>query len=513
MNELTVNVKHYFSSELLQWYDQHKRVLPWRQNRDPYRVWVSEIMLQQTRVDTVIPYYERFMSHFPTVRDLAEAPEEQVLKCWEGLGYYSRARNLQAGAREVMSRHGGSVPDDTDAVGALKGVGPYTKGAIMSIAFNRPEPAVDGNVMRVLSRYFCLEDDIAKNTTRLKIEVLAASLIPDGRAGDFNQALMELGAMTCTPKSPGCLTCPVMEHCAGRLAGMELQLPIKTKAKPPRPELRLAALIKGAGEFAGKVLVRQRPETGLLAKMWELPHVLSPSGNSDDPAAAESSAPQKKRRSPQPEAGPLPGQAERQMDALCRALAEQERLLVRPHRWWMGADHVFSHIRWEVQVYEAEFGFVLSGEEPPLQLSHAPLSAEDRSGPPGRQLAAAAVASASQAASAARSASSAAAAASPSTAAAGQSLSASVEGNPLQQADRAAETGPLYGAASDRRQQLDFGDAELSAMGQALQEGTSEAHKLPDNYRWIGLEDMKELAFPNVFLRILNAYWDELEGA
>jgi A/G-specific adenine glycosylase len=241
METLQAETAVFFGRELLGWYDIVKRKLPWRINRDPYRVWVSEIMLQQTRVDTVIPYYERFMKRFPTVQALAEAPEDDVLKHWEGLGYYSRARNLQTGAREVVDRYNGIVPDDAAAVASLKGVGPYTAGAIMSIAFNRPEPAVDGNVMRVLSRFWLLEDDIAKPAARVKIERLARSIIPEGRAGDFNQALMELGALVCTPKSPGCLTCPVMEHCAGRLAGREVELPIKTKAKPPRPECRARA--------------------------------------------------------------------------------------------------------------------------------------------------------------------------------------------------------------------------------------------------------------------------------
>lgn len=209
----------FFSTELLSWYERSKRDLPWRRHRDPYYIWVSEIMLQQTRVDTVIPYFQRFIERFPTIRDLAEAPEEEVLKCWEGLGYYSRARNLQAAAKQVMERHGGIVPDTKAEVSALKGVGPYTTGAILSIAFNRPEPAVDGNVMRVLSRYFLIEEDVAKAGTRTLMEELAAELIPEGRASDFNQALMELGALVCTPKSPQCLICPVMARCAGRLEG------------------------------------------------------------------------------------------------------------------------------------------------------------------------------------------------------------------------------------------------------------------------------------------------------
>jgi A/G-specific adenine glycosylase len=333
--------KAYFSRELLTWYRRIKRDLPWRMNQDPYRVWVSEIMLQQTRVDTVIPYYERFMSKFPTVRALAEAPEPEVLKCWEGLGYYSRARNLQAGAREVVERYGGVVPDDKTAVAGLKGVGPYTTGAIMSIAFNRPEPAVDGNVMRVLSRYFCLEEDIAKPATRIGIEKLATSLIPEGAAGDFNQALMELGALVCTPKAPSCLPCPVMEHCAARLAGRETELPIKTKAKPPRPEKRAAVIIAGTGIYEGKILVRQRPETGLLAQMWELPHLLVP----------------KEQESIMEAAGEEDGVgAAAAGEWLTRSMESETGLLIRPRRWLMDADHIFSHIHWKMRIYLADLG-------------------------------------------------------------------------------------------------------------------------------------------------------------
>lgn len=333
-----IEVKTYFSTELLNWYRLIKRDLPWRINKDPYRVWVSEIMLQQTRVDTVIPYYNQFMSKFPTVRALAEAPEEEVLKSWEGLGYYSRARNLQAGAKEVAQRYGGIVPDDKASVAGLKGVGPYTSGAIMSIAFNRPEPAVDGNVMRVLSRYFCLEDDIAKASTRVGIEKLAASLIPEGAAGDFNQALMELGALVCTPKSPSCLPCPVMEHCEARLAGREMELPIKTKAKPPRPEFRAAAIVVGSGENAGKVLVRQRPATGLLAQMWELPHLLLPL---DKVNWLDETAPK--------EQGEL-------AEMISRMLDEDTGLLIRPRSWFTDADHIFSHIHWKMRFYLADLG-------------------------------------------------------------------------------------------------------------------------------------------------------------
>ena len=420
----------FFARELLAWYRAHKRDLPWRQSRDPYRIWVSEIMLQQTRVETVIPYYRRFLERFPTLLELAEAPEEEVLKLWEGLGYYSRARNLQAGAREVAERYGGVVPDDKAAVASLKGVGPYTAGAILSIAFNRPEPAVDGNVMRVLSRFFLLEHDIAKPGTRPIIERLAASLIPEGAAGDFNQALMEHGALTCTPKSPGCLICPVMERCAGRLAGMETALPVKTKAKPPRPELRLAALIEGEGPNAGKVLVRRRPDTGLLARMWELPHVLVPDGAAGVPegrrrtrarggAIAEAAAAEDGGAAGARDSAGVPGEQAEQMAYLGRALAGETRLLIRPRARWMRAEHVFSHIVWDVRVYKADFGFVL-GEE---------------------------------------------------TAAGADDL--------------AAEQSSPYGAGTHVR----------------------EERELPPGFRWIGPADMDELAFPNVFVRILKAYW------
>ncbi|WP_211748373.1 A/G-specific adenine glycosylase [Paenibacillus sp. Marseille-Q4541] len=323
--------KQYFSTELLNWYMENKRDLPWRRHRDPYYIWVSEIMLQQTRVETVKPYFERFITRFPTISDLAEAPEEDVLKLWEGLGYYSRARNLQAAAKQVLELHGGEVPNQKDAVFNLKGVGPYTAGAILSIAFNQPEPAVDGNVMRVLSRYFLIEDDIMKGSTRVKMETLAQELIPQGRAGDFNQALMELGALVCTPKSPHCLTCPVMEMCKGRIEGREDTLPVKKKAKPPRPEQRIAALVTGTLQNEGKVLVRQRPQTGLLAKMWELPHVLA-----SEPGALAYQVPD-----------------EPAMDIIAGHLIE-EGYPARPEAFWKLAEHTFSHIHWNLQLYRCK---------------------------------------------------------------------------------------------------------------------------------------------------------------
>lgn len=283
-------------------------------------------MLQQTRVETVIPYFHRFTELFPTVEALATAPEEDVLKAWEGLGYYSRARNLQAAVREVHESYGGVVPNTVREISSLKGVGPYTTGSVLSIAYNIPEPAVDGNVMRVLSRFFLIEEDITKPSTRKTMEALARELIPEGAASDFNQGLMELGALVCTPRSPHCLTCPVMEHCAARREGMEGALPVKKKAKPPRPEDRAVALIEGEGEHAGKVLIRQRPQEGLLAKMWELPHVTVPTGVVD---------------------------ADSRKQALKTVLAEEDGLAVEASDHFMDIEHTFSHIHWNMAVFRS----------------------------------------------------------------------------------------------------------------------------------------------------------------
>ncbi|MFF3924472.1 A/G-specific adenine glycosylase [Paenibacillus lactis] len=356
------NHDRYFSSELLNWYDVNKRDLPWRRSRDPYHIWVSEIMLQQTRVDTVIPYFHRFIERFPTIEALADAPEDDVLKCWEGLGYYSRARNLQSAARQITEQYGGVMPSGKEEVAGLKGVGPYTAGAIRSIAFNIPAAAVDGNVMRVLSRYFLIEDDIMKIKTRTRMEELVLTLVPEGRASDFTQALMELGALICTPKSPKCLVCPVMEHCAGRLEGKEESLPVKTKAKPPRPEHRLAAIVEGTGVHEGKILIRKRPASGLLAGMWELPHidvpsetVMVPTKAVADPSMAIAVSPKAVEERPEVTAVPseavvVPPENAAAVIRLTDGLLA-EGVPVRPIGHYMDAEHTFSHIQWKMSVY------------------------------------------------------------------------------------------------------------------------------------------------------------------
>ncbi|WP_449290049.1 A/G-specific adenine glycosylase [Paenibacillus septentrionalis] len=354
MTQLSLEQKKAkYGEDLLEWYFHIQRNLPWRENHDPYRIWVSEIMLQQTRVDTVIPYFLSFIEKFPTIQHLAEAPEEEVLKSWEGLGYYSRARNLQAGAKMVMEQHQGQVPTTKEEVAALKGVGPYTCGAIMSIAYNEPVPAVDGNVMRVISRFFALEDDIAKPSTRVKLEKLVETMIPEGQARYFNQALMELGALICTPKSPSCLLCPVMDNCEARLQGREHELPLKSKAKKARVEYRAAVIVEGQGEHEGKVLVRQRPSDGLLAGMWELPHVLV----EGDQAALY--AEQLKEQ-------PLLGQA------ISEEMHKRHGLLVKPREWFCDQDHIFSHIRWNMRFFLADSSEVQShvGEDVVQTIAH-----------------------------------------------------------------------------------------------------------------------------------------------
>ncbi len=251
---------------LLAWYDARARDLPWREDTDPYRVWVSEVMLQQTRVEAVIPYYLRWMERFPSVERLAAAPEEEVMGAWAGLGYYSRARNLHRAAREVRERHGGVLPSDPEALRALPGVGEYTVGAVGSIAFGLPLPAVDGNVRRVLAR---LGDE--PDPTPAVLRRWAVALVDPERPGDFNQALMELGATVCTPRNPLCGECPVSSACQSRAAGTQAERPVPRRKGAVRAVAwGVAVLVAGSGGEA-RVLLRRRPSEGLLGGMWEFP--------------------------------------------------------------------------------------------------------------------------------------------------------------------------------------------------------------------------------------------------
>ncbi|QFT88044.1 putative A/G-specific adenine glycosylase YfhQ [Bacillus sp. THAF10] len=258
-----------FQHDLIAWFEKEQRDLPWRKDKDPYKVWVSEIMLQQTKVDTVIPYFNSFIEQFPNIQSLAEAEEEKVLKAWEGLGYYSRVRNLQSAVKEVHESYQGKVPNNAKEISALKGVGPYTTGAILSIAYGVPEPAVDGNVMRVLSRILLIEEDIAKVKTRKLFEEVIRELISKENPSFFNQGLMELGALVCTPTSPSCLLCPVREHCRAFHQGKQRELPVKTKKKSTKQVALVAAILK---DEQGRYLIHKRASDGLLANLWEFPN-------------------------------------------------------------------------------------------------------------------------------------------------------------------------------------------------------------------------------------------------
>ncbi len=256
-------------SLLLSWYGEHKRSLPWRENVTPYRVWVSEIMLQQTRVEAARDYYLKWMERFPTLSDLAVADEEEVLKQWEGLGYYSRARNLHKAAK-ILFEKGADLPADRAALRALPGIGAYTVGAILSIAFGIPEPAVDGNVMRVVSRLTADGFDQSKDEVRAAIADRLRPLIPQGRSSDFTQSLFELGALICLPNTmPKCDACPLKGDCEAHRLNREEDFPVKvTKAEKRREKLTVLVL-----ELGGKFAVKKRSEKGLLAGLWELPNL------------------------------------------------------------------------------------------------------------------------------------------------------------------------------------------------------------------------------------------------
>ncbi|MDC3425281.1 A/G-specific adenine glycosylase [Aquibacillus sp. 3ASR75-11] len=309
--------KKQFQHDLITWFENEQRDLPWRKSQDPYKIWISEIMLQQTKVDTVIPYYERFINKFPTPADLSSATEQEVLKAWEGLGYYSRARNLQHAVREVVSEYGGIVPNTPERLGSLKGVGPYTTGAILSIAYDIPAPAVDGNVMRVLSRIFLIEENIAKPSVRSLFEHFVEKLISKQNPSSFNQGLMELGALICTPNSPACLLCPVQQHCQAFAEGKELELPIKEKAKKKKIIPYTVLVIRDDHEG---FLIEKRPDKGLLANLWQFP--MAPLSDID------------KKSIPHWFYGEygIKIKIEKQIDTM---------------------KHVFSHIIWELDVIEA----------------------------------------------------------------------------------------------------------------------------------------------------------------
>lgn len=257
------------AKDLLAWYSHHARRLPWRGTRDPYAVWVSEVMLQQTQVDTVIPYYRRWMRAFPTLASLAGASTDQVLKLWEGLGYYRRGLLLRDAARQLVQSGKDRLPEDVDSLESLPGIGAYTSRAIAAIAFRADELALDGNLRRVLARLFNIDADVRSPGGERQLKQAGESILPHGQAGEFNQALMDLGALVCLPAHPRCVDCPVAGHCAALKAGVQESRPVRPRKKPRPHQRRLAAVVSQQG----RVLVRRRPEGKLLGGLWEFPGV------------------------------------------------------------------------------------------------------------------------------------------------------------------------------------------------------------------------------------------------
>ncbi len=311
---------------LLAWWDTGHADLPWRRAHDAYGVWVAEIMLQQTQIATVIPYYERWMARFPTVEALAAAPLDDVLKMWEGLGYYSRARHLHAAAQIVAREHDGRLPATVGELMKLPGIGRYTAGAIASIAYDVPAPIVDGNVVRVLSRLYDIEADATQPATRNRLWHLAETLVPAERPGEFNQALMELGQAICLPQNPRCLICPVHAYCLARQRGTQLERPVR----PPRkrtPHFDVVAAIiwrDGTPAGQGEFLITQRPHEGLLGGLWEFP------GGKVEPGES------------------LP-------DAIRREIREELAVEVIPGPFLVEIAHAYTHFRITLHAFHAAY--------------------------------------------------------------------------------------------------------------------------------------------------------------
>ncbi|MDZ7835454.1 MAG: A/G-specific adenine glycosylase [Alkalibacterium sp.] len=325
-----------FRSTLLEWYDRNRRDLPWRQTSDPYCIWVSEIMLQQTQVDTVIPYYERFIKTLPTVEDLANAHEDTLLKLWEGLGYYSRVRNMKVAANQIVKDHEGVFPTAHKEVLKLKGIGPYTAGAVTSIAFNQTQPAVDGNVMRVLSRLFEIDLDISKASTRKVFEEMIRELINPDRPGDFNQALMDLGATICTPKNYFPEKSPVKDFNASYLNETWSNYPVKKKKTKAKEQTFYTVVIRN---HKSEYLYEKRPSKGVLAGMLT-PIMLDQETFKDDGWKSFVSN----------ETG-----HETTVKEIEEMLREKYKLNVELNKQPKGIlTHVFSHLKWEMIVFEAE---------------------------------------------------------------------------------------------------------------------------------------------------------------
>ncbi|WP_035453359.1 A/G-specific adenine glycosylase [Alicyclobacillus herbarius] len=321
---------------LITWYEQNCRDLPWRHTTDPYAIWLSETMLQQTRVETVIPYYHEFLARFPTIQQLAAADEAEVLKMWQGLGYYSRARNLHKAAKLVVERYGGSIPSEAAFLATLPGIGPYTLGAILSIAFNQPVPAVDGNVLRVMARYLGVDKPIQSQAAKRVVHDAVESWLTETTPAKLTQALMELGALVCIPRNPRCDKCPLQADCEALRIDRVHELPQRTKAKPRR-QVTVVALWC---EDERGVLLEQRPDAGLLASMWQLPAVELTDEGVDERGRQQAAAVKLA------ELSCMGGKSECFIKADRVAEANEIEFAL------VGRDkHIFSHVEWDVFVY------------------------------------------------------------------------------------------------------------------------------------------------------------------
>ena len=313
--------KNEIHNALVEWYKVVKRDLPWRKTQDPYKIWISEVMLQQTQVETVKGYYKRFLEAFPDVSALAKADEEKLMKLWEGLGYYSRARNLQRAARMLEESYGGKMPNDLKEIRKLPGIGPYTAGAILSIAYDLPVAAVDGNVIRVYSRLFKIEDPVDLNESKKLIDEIADKMIHEKDPSSYNQSLMELGATICIPKNPRCLTCPVQGYCEAYAEGIQTELP-KKRPKKAKKEIDLYAILLRKDD---KFLIAKRPMDGLLSGLWSLPsaEILAEDKKTADPVLS------------------------------CQNVLNESYGIQADLSDTLGtATHVFTHIRWSIKVLE-----------------------------------------------------------------------------------------------------------------------------------------------------------------
>ncbi len=315
-----------FSADLLRWFRANAADLPWRRVRDPYTVWLSEIMLQQTQVQTVIGYFERFVARFPTIAALAAAPLDDVLKLWEGLGYYSRARNLHRAAQEVMVHWGGELPRTARELQSLPGIGRYTAAAIASLAYGEDVPVLDGNVIRVMTRLYNIAEDITQQSTLNRLWELAAALVPAGEAGPYNEALMELGRVICRPRRPACSRCPLQAHCQAYRAGLQEQRPIRARRAPVPHYNVVAGVISGTAQ--GRYLIARRRPEGLLGGLWEFP-----GGKQED--------------------------GESRPEALQRELKEELDITVEVGEFLVRVRHAFTHFRITLDAYHCRH---VSGE-------------------------------------------------------------------------------------------------------------------------------------------------------